>query len=65
MGFMTRKSRILRIVPLLLLFCSPLLSAEILHQALQVRLDPPSNQLWVKVELTLPETVTPRFLLHA
>ncbi|MEJ2456459.1 MAG: M1 family aminopeptidase [Candidatus Thiodiazotropha sp.] len=62
---MTRKSRILRIVPLLLLFCSPLLSAEILHQALQVRLDPPSNQLWVKVELTLPETVTPRFLLHA
>ncbi len=65
MGFMTSKSHLLRIVPFLLWFCSPLLSAEILHQALQVRLEPATNRLQVEVELTLPEELSPRFLLHA
>ncbi len=65
MGSMTSKSHLLRIVPLLLWFCSPLLSAEILHQALQVRLEPATNRLQVEVELTLTEDLSPRFLLHA
>jgi hypothetical protein len=65
MGFMTSTPHILRIVPFLLWFCSPLLSAEILHQALQVRLEPQTHRLQVEVDLTLPEAVAPRFLMHA
>ncbi|MEW8428218.1 MAG: hypothetical protein G8D61_00790, partial [gamma proteobacterium symbiont of Ctena orbiculata] len=50
---MTRKSPICYILLWLALFCKPLFAAPALHHALQVRLDPGSQQLWVRDRVTL------------
>jgi hypothetical protein len=64
-ALMTRKLYIGCILPLLLWICSPSLYAEILHQSLQVRLDPAAGQLQVTAAITLPDSGEPRFLLHS
>lgn len=53
MRLMTKKSSICYILLWLALFCKPLFAASSLHHALQVRLDPDSQQLWVKDRVTL------------
>ncbi len=64
MDFKTNKLPIGCILPLLLWFCSPSLSAETIQQTLEVRLEPQAGRLQVVAEITLPADVTPRFLLH-
>jgi hypothetical protein len=61
---MTNKFRFRCIVTLLCWICSPLAGAEILHQSLQVSLQPQAQSLQVSVQVSLPQGVAAHFLLH-
>ncbi len=65
MASKTSKLNLGCILPLLLAICSPSFATEILHQSLQVRLEPVSGSLQVSDDIELPATLPPEFLLHS
>jgi hypothetical protein len=61
---MTNEHYFRYILPILLWLCSPLLSAEIVHQHLHVSLHPQSGRFQVEATLTLSKGESAEFLLH-
>jgi hypothetical protein len=62
---MSNKHHLRCILPLLLWFCSPLFSAEIVHQRLWASLHPDAGTLQVEARLILPMGMSGDFLLHS